>query len=65
MFSMLNEKIKKLTVVDISMVKLSSLFFGIIVVKLFPALLNISYLMLIILVLICGARPFYTVWFKK
>lgn len=65
MRSMLNERIKRLTVVDMSLVKLSAFFFGIIIVKLFPALLNIRYLVLLILVIACGAKPFYSVWFKK
>ncbi len=65
MFCGLNEKIKKLTVVDMSLVKFSAFFFGIFIVKLFPVLLNMSYLILIILIVACGAKPFYRVWFKK
>lgn len=65
MLRILNEKIKKLTVVDVSLVKLSAFFFAIIIVKLFPLLLNLSYPVLIIIVVACGAKPFYSVWFKK
>lgn len=62
---MLSERIKKMTIVDMSLVKLSAFFFGIIIVKLFPVLLNISYFVLVILVIACGAKPLYVVWFKK
>jgi hypothetical protein len=62
---MLNEKIKKMTVLDISLVKLSAFCFAIIMVKLFPALLNISYPVLIVLVLALGMRPLYKTWFLK
>jgi hypothetical protein len=65
MFNFLNEKIKRLTVVDISFVKLSSFFFVVIIVKLIPTLLSINYIMLIVLTVACGAKPFYTVWIKK
>jgi len=65
MIKMLNEKIKKMTVVDIGLVKMSALFFGIIMAKLFPALLDISYPVLIIIVLACGAKPLYKTWFQK
>jgi hypothetical protein len=54
-----------MTVVDISLVKLSAFCFAIIIVKLFPALLNISYPVLIVLVLALGARPLYKTWFEK
>jgi hypothetical protein len=65
MLAMLNERMKKITAVDMSLVKFSAFFFSIIVVKLFPALLNINYPLLIILVLACGAKPFYSFWLKK
>jgi hypothetical protein len=65
MIQMLNERIKTMTVLDISLVKLSAFCFAIIVVKLFPALLNISYPVLIILVLAFGTRPLYKTWFQK
>jgi len=65
MFCGLNEKVKKLTVIDISLVKLSVFFFSIIAVKLSPGLLKLSYPALTILILVCGAKPFYNVWFKK
>lgn len=56
---------ERMTVVDISLVKLSAFCFAIIIVKLFPALLNISYPVLIVLVLALGARPLYKTWFEK
>ncbi len=65
MIKMLNEKMKKMTVVDISLVKLAAFFFAIIMAKFFPVLLNLSYPVLIILVLACGAKPFYKTWFQK
>ena len=65
MINMLNEKMKKMTVMDIGLVKLSVFFFAIIMVKLFPALLNLGYPVLIIIVLALGARPLYKFWFQK
>lgn len=60
-----NERIKKLTVIDIGLIKWASFIFGIIVVKVFPQLLNIGYPVLIALVLVCGIRPLYKFWLKK
>ena len=61
----MNEKIKKMTVWDIGLVKWSVFFFTIIVVKLFPQLLNIGYPILTVLMLTCGAKPLYKFWIKK
>lgn len=65
MMEFMNEKIKKLTVVDIGMVKLSVFFFTIIIVKLVPCLLNINYPVLVILLLAAAAAPIYKIWIKK
>jgi hypothetical protein len=61
----MNDKIKKMTVWDIGMVKLAVFFFTIIIVKLIPCLLNINYVVLVILVLAAGVVPFYKIWVKK
>ena len=63
MFRMLNEKMKKMTVVDIGLVKMSVFFFALIMAKIFPVLLNISYPVLIVIVLACAAKPLYKTWF--
>ncbi|MDD5680271.1 MAG: hypothetical protein PHI59_03410 [Candidatus Omnitrophica bacterium] len=65
MMDFINAKIKKLTVVDIGLVKLSVFFFTIIIVKLIPRLLNISYLALVILLLAAASVPMYGIWIKK
>jgi len=65
MFESWNEKIKKMTVMDIGLVKWSVFFFTIIIVKLFPQLLKINYAVLAVLMLACGARPLYKFWIKK
>ena len=65
MFEKLNERVKKLTVMDIGLIKWAVLFGTIIIVKLFPQILEIDYLVLIIIVLACSAKPFYRFWIKK
>jgi hypothetical protein len=65
MFENWNEKIRKMTVMDIGLVKWSVFFFTIIIVKFFPQLLNINYVVLVVLMLACGAKPLYVFWIKK
>jgi hypothetical protein len=65
MFEHWNDKIKKMTVIDIGLVKWTAFFFAIIIVKIFPQLLRVPYPILVILVLACGARPLYKFWIQK
>jgi hypothetical protein len=65
MFKDLNERMKKLSVVDAGLVKLSAAVFGVLVVKVFPGLINIDYWVLIVLVIALGLKPLYVVWVKK
>ena len=65
MFKHTNERIKTLNVWDIAFVKWTVLFATIIIVKLFPQLLNISYPVLVILMVACMARPIYRTYIKK
>ena len=65
MFERMNERIKKMTVVDIGLVKGSVFFATIIIVKLFPELLKNGYPILLVFMIACGAKPLYKFWIKK
>ncbi len=65
MFEKWNERVKKLTCVDIKLVKWATFFATIIIVKFFPQLLKIDYWVLIVLMVACSAKPFYKFWIKK
>lgn len=65
MFEKWNERVKRLTIVDIKLIKWATFFATIIIVKLFPQLLKIDYRVLILLVLACSIKPFYKFWIKK
>jgi len=65
MFEKMNERIKKLTVMDIGLVKGTVFFATIIIVKLFPQLLRINHAVLLVLMIACSARPLYKFWIKK
>ena len=61
----MDEKVRKMTVMDIGLVKWSVFFFTIIIVKFFPQILKINYAILAVLMLACGAKPLYKFWIKK
>ena len=65
MLQHLNARIKTLTFIDIGLIKWSVVFATIILVKLFPQILNISYAVLAVLMVACMARPVYKVWIKE
>jgi hypothetical protein len=63
-FEKMNQRVKKLTVVDIVLVKWSVLIWTIIIVKFFPQLLQINYPVLILLMVLFTVKPLYKFWFK-
>ena len=65
MINYLNERIKRFDVIDIGLIKLAVILATVVIVKLFPQLMYISYSVLIILAIICAARPAYRLWIKK
>ena len=65
MFDRFNERVKRLSFVDIKLIKWGVFFATIIIVKLFPQLLKINYWMLIVLMVACSVKPAYRFWFKK
>jgi hypothetical protein len=65
MFEWMNARIKKMTVIDIGLVKGAVFFGAIIIVKFFPQLLNINYAILFVLMIACAVKPVYKVWIEK
>ncbi len=61
----LNERAKKLTMVDIALTKWAAFCGAIVIVKIIPQLLNINIIVWIILMLACAIKPFYAFWIKK
>lgn len=64
MFEKLNERVRKLTVIDIGLTKWTAFFAAIIIVKLFPQLLRINFVILAALLIICAIKPMYKFWIK-
>jgi len=65
MFGKMNERIRKLDVLDIGLIKGALFFAAIIIVKFFPQLFKMDYAVLFILMAICAIRPFYSFWIGK
>lgn len=59
MFDEINKRVKNLDGLDIGLIKWSVLVFAVIVIKLFPQLLHIRYLILIVICIALAARPTY------
>lgn len=55
----LDKKVKNLDTLDIALTKWAAIVAGIILIKLFPQLLNIGWLVLIIILVALAARPAY------
>ena len=62
MFDEINKRVKIFDGLDIGLIKWSVLVFALIVIKMFPQLLHIRYLILIVIVIALAARPAYRFW---
>ena len=65
MFRRFNERVKKLTVIDVVLIKWAVFCAGILCAKIFPQFLQIPFAVLIGLVIVCSAKPCYVFWIKK
>lgn len=65
MIKFLNKKVRHLSVIDIGLTKFAVFFATLIIVKLWPELLTIDFTILISLVILCAAKPFYFFWFRS
>ena len=59
MLTDLDKKMKNLDTLDIVLIKWSAVVAGIIIIKIFPQFLNISFLLLIVALIVLAARPLY------
>lgn len=64
MLEELNKRVKNLDTIDIGLIKWTVLFTGIVIVKIFPQLLSISYPLLVVIIVALAARPVYRFWGK-
>lgn len=62
MFEELDKRVKKLDALDMALVKWAAFVAAVIIIKLIPQLLNISYLLLLIILIALAARPVYKFW---
>ncbi|MGB2600799.1 MAG: hypothetical protein WBD00_07090 [Candidatus Omnitrophota bacterium] len=65
MFEELNERAHRLSALDIGLIKWCMLVLGIIIAKIFPELLQVSYIKLIAIAVILAIKPVYVFWLKK
>ena len=65
MFEDLNERAHRLSAIDIGLIKWCMLVLGIIIAKIFPELLQVSYIKLIAIAVILAIKPVYVFWLKK
>ena len=60
-----DERAKTLGIVDLKLVQLGMIFFTLIIVSLFPQILNVDIGWFIALFVLCIIRPFYSFFFRK
>lgn len=60
-----NERVRKLTIVDLKLLQFTAIFVALIIVKLIPQIMEVNIWWFVILAIIFGLRPVYVFLFRK
>ncbi len=61
----INQRTKKLGIIDLNLAQGAAMFFALIIAKLIPGIMDLSIWWFVALLIICEVRPFYVFWIKK
>jgi len=64
MLKSMNEQVKKFSLFDLKLAQVVAMFFGLIVAKLIPQIMDINVWWFVILLVIYAMKPFYVFWIK-
>jgi hypothetical protein len=61
----MNQRIKKFSIFDEKLAQAAAIFFALIIVKLYPQILNVNIWWFVVLLIICAVKPLYVFYIKK
>ena len=61
----MNRRIKKFGILDEKLAQLAAIFFALIIVKLYPQILDVSVWWFVVLLIITAIKPLYVFYIKK
>jgi hypothetical protein len=61
----MNQRAKKLGIIDLKLAQGAAMFFALVIAKLIPDVMDLSVWWFAGLLVICAARPIYVFWIKK
>jgi hypothetical protein len=61
----MNQRAKKLGIIDLKLAQGAAMFFALVIAKLIPSITDLSIWWFVGLLVICAARPIYVFWIKK
>ncbi len=61
----INQRAKKLGIIDLNLAQGAAMFFTLTIAKLIPGIMDLSIWWFVALLIICEVRPFYVFWIMK
>ncbi|CAB1056361.1 hypothetical protein D1BOALGB6SA_1097 [Olavius sp. associated proteobacterium Delta 1] len=61
----MNQRVKKLSIFDLQLIKWSSVFFALFIAKIIPEIMNVNIVWFLMLCILCILKPFYVAWIKN
>lgn len=61
----MNQRVKKLGIIDLKLAQGAAMFFALVIAKLIPDIMDLSVWWFAALLVVCAIKPFYVFWFVK
>lgn len=61
----MDRRIKRFGIIDEKLAQAAAIFLALIIVKLFPQIMNISIWWFVVLLIVCAIKPLYVFYLKK
>ena len=61
----MNQHVEKFSFIEIQLAKLVGIFFALVLVKLFPQIMNVNLGWFLVLCILFSVKPFYVFWIKE
>lgn len=65
MIGFLNKRVKKMGIFDVKLAQTAAMFFALIIVKIFPQIMEINIWWFVVLGILSAIKPGCAFWFKK
>jgi hypothetical protein len=65
MWSYFDKRARRLGILDTKLAQAASMFFALVIAKLFPQIMEVNFIWFVLLAILCAVKPFITFYIQK